>query len=608
MLLLTTPLLLSFSLAPALALPGDAPGELGPNDFRVSDMGPDFDASYWALAPSVAYSAARGEYLVVWEGRDDLGSSEFQVFAQRIDAATGARVGSNDFQVSFMSTDAKAPDVAYNAADDEYLVVWRGKHGDGAGVFGAVFGQRIDGATGALSGSAILVGDRPGDSAPARVAYNSTDNEYLVVWPAEVAPNTDEGEIFAQRLDAATGTEVGADDFRISDMGPDGVSFYDPKDPDVAYCAPSNRYLVVWWGRNDQPSLSFGENEVYGQLLDGATGAEVGRNDFRISSMGPDGTDNHHAWYPAVAYSDAAREFLVVWSGNDEISTWKVFGQRVDEFSQEVGADDFAVGVLDDLFVDRPAIAYNAAAREHAVLWAKYAGGGAPSNQEIFAQQVDALTGELAGTPLRLSDMGGDDGSISFAAAPAVAYDSTRKEFLAIWHGEDDTLLLAPGELEAYGQRFVTAIAPTTTLYGCGVNPAGSIGVASGAPSIGGTLVLTLSNPLGTQGPASQAFLALAAAPDPAFPCGTLVPEWGMGGPLAAGELLLDLASPSLAVVPGGPWVPGAGSDVSLAIPNDPSALGVAVYAQGLVVDPQATGATGVPLGLTEALVLHLGH
>ena len=51
------------------------------------------------------------------------------------------------------------------------------------------------------------------------LAYNSLNNEYLVVWQGD--DSTDgEFEIFGQRLNAATGAGIGANDFRLSDMGP----------------------------------------------------------------------------------------------------------------------------------------------------------------------------------------------------------------------------------------------------------------------------------------------------------------------------------------------------------------------------------------------------
>jgi len=74
----------------------------------------------------------------------------------------------------------------------------------------------------------------------------------------------DEYEVFGQRVDAATGAQIGAD-FRLSDMGPDGDANYDAFDPAVAYNRTNNQYLVVWYGDDDTPPLVDGEYEVFGQ-------------------------------------------------------------------------------------------------------------------------------------------------------------------------------------------------------------------------------------------------------------------------------------------------------------------------------------------------------
>ena len=41
-------------------------------------------------------------------------------------------------------------------------------------------------------------------------------------------------------------TPVGADDFRISSTGPDGDTDYGATSSDVAYNATNNEYLIVW--------------------------------------------------------------------------------------------------------------------------------------------------------------------------------------------------------------------------------------------------------------------------------------------------------------------------------------------------------------------------
>src|SRR3989304_4536829 len=140
------------------------------------------------------------------------------------------------------------------------------------------------------------------------VAYNRVSNEYLVVWHGEddTAPLVDEEvEIFGQRIDGATGVQLGGNDFRISDMGPDGNTSFVAFDPAVAYNSTNNEYLVVWDGDDNTAPLVDGEFEIFGQRIAAATGAELGGNDFRISDMGPDGSTSFAAFNPAVAYGRA---------------------------------------------------------------------------------------------------------------------------------------------------------------------------------------------------------------------------------------------------------------------------------------------------------------
>ena len=144
-----------------------------------------------------------------------------------------------------------------------------------------------------------------------------------------------------------------------------------------------------------------------------------------------------------------------------------------------------------------------------------------------------------------------------------------------------------------------------TTVLGCGVNPTGSMSVLSGAPAIGSLLVLGVDNPLGTQAPGSIPFLFLAYAPDPATPCGTLVPGIGMGGLGATGELLVGVTGPS-SILTGPSWS-GAGvpAAFTLTIPNQVGLVGKTAYLQGAILDPTISG--GVLLGVANAVELLIG-
>jgi hypothetical protein len=303
----------------------------------------------------VAYNSTNNEFLVVWEGVDNIPpiSGEQEIFGQRVGGATNVPVGDNDFRLSDMGTDgytdrgAYGPAVAYNSAQNEYLVVWFGD--DNTGSLAAeeyeIYGQRVygDWTTGTEIGGDIRLSDMgPADGNadydaynPA-VAYNSSDNEYLVVWYGNdsIAPLADELEIYGQRVDGATGAEVGDNDFHLSDMGPDGDCAYWASSPDVAYNSSQNEYLVVWNGEDDV-GMAPGEYEIFGQRLNASTGMETGDNDFRLSDMGPPLDPAYHAYSPAAAYRSRlpGNHYLVVWCGDDDRGDlvdeeFEIFGQR----------------------------------------------------------------------------------------------------------------------------------------------------------------------------------------------------------------------------------------------------------------------------------------
>lgn len=170
--------------------------------------------------------------------------------------------------------------------------------------------------------------------------------------------------------------------------------------------------------------------------------------------------------------------------------------------------------------------------------------------------------------------------------------------------------------LDCDGRVFVAAAASDNVFriqaetlaepYGCGVNPGGSLTVLGGTLATGDAITLGLDNPLGTQGPGSLPFLALVKQPDPAYPCGTPLPGLGMGPGSATGELLLGLAPPPFLTLGGPAWAgPLQPAPIPIAVPDDCLLIGVAVFAQGALLDP-APGATH-PLALTEGIELRIG-
>jgi hypothetical protein len=195
----------------------------GANDARVSDMGGTGDLVYDASHPSVAYNPRRNEYVVVWQGDDNVGGlvdNEFEVFSQRMDADMGG-LGANDFRLSDVGgvgdpnyNVAWGPEIAYNPPIDRYMVVWGGEDN---------VGGMIDG----------------------------------------------EWEIFAQMVNGDVSDGIGPNDERISDAGGIGEVTFTTYSPVVAANPQNGQFLVAWDGDDNVGGLVQGEFEIFIQRMDG---------------------------------------------------------------------------------------------------------------------------------------------------------------------------------------------------------------------------------------------------------------------------------------------------------------------------------------------------
>ena len=164
------------------------------------------------------------------------------------------------------------------------------------------------------------------------LAYNSTNNEYVCVWEGEVGANIHK-EIMGQRL-TSTGGETGTDDFLISDMGGAGTNTsFRGDNPVVAYNAKDNEYLVVWFGDDNTNGVINNEQEVFGQFLSN-TGGAIGNNDFLISNTMGLGSTPSTVQTPFVSYTDTGlNSYLAAWAGSDDgsnINDPDIFGHMVE--------------------------------------------------------------------------------------------------------------------------------------------------------------------------------------------------------------------------------------------------------------------------------------
>jgi hypothetical protein len=313
---------------------------------RLSRMGPDDDPTFNASRPKVAYSPTLDEYLVVWAGNDrrsGLGDAEREIFGQRVSGA-GLPVGADDFRISDMGTPgasefaAAEPAVDYNRNRDEYLVVWSGDD------------------------LQFRLGRPPTPLIPVLV-----DNEF---------------EIFGQRL-SADGTEIGTNDFRISDAGPEADPDFDARAPDVAFSSVNGQFMVVWHAR--EPFGGSTDQQVYGQRISGA-GAPVGANDFLISEAARDGQGEPRADAPEVVANDRADEFMIVWTDGSNVA--RLFGERRDGEGALVGPSDVSLASKPPDDTSGPSdVAYSPLDNRYLATWT-YADMGAVGSDVIDRRLV----------------------------------------------------------------------------------------------------------------------------------------------------------------------------------------------------------------------------
>lgn len=451
--------------------------------FRVSTMGADANALLDANAPSVAYSAIGGRYLVVWYGDNDAADG-FEIWG-RLYNPDGTPASDqtliSDTTPAGTARNAFDPDVVANPTNDEFLVVWDSDDDVAARQDGEeeIYGRIVDSAPDAASNdltfisSQINVSNVGGsneaimDAFNPAAAVNSVTGEYFVVWNGDHTPATDGNyEIWGQHLNA-NGVAIGGaalDDFRISTNG--NVSTFSVADPDVAFSAVSNEYLVVWEG--DRTNTDAGDYEIYGQRVM-AGGGEIG-GDVRLSQMGDDSTVLFNAFAPAIAWDSARNEHMVVWWGDDNTigdSQFEIFGQRVAPDTTSNG-DRLRISDLGPVDPDfdafDPAIAYAADLDQFFVA---FDGDDTTNGRlEVFGQAVAGGGSEVGTNDFLISDMQPNCATdpatctIPSAFVPAVAYDSAQDRFVSVWEGDETVNGLVSGEDEIWGRLVSPFVAP----------------------------------------------------------------------------------------------------------------------------------------------------
>ncbi len=425
----------------------------GPETIAVSHTGPDGDPTFDAFLPQVAFNPALNEYLVVWEATQGAGLASI-VFGQRLDALTGMRAVEEDFAISsdpegFNFGDARFPAVAYNSNANEYLVVWARQLAPEQHL---LMGRRLAADGSWINKDPILVAPASFlDAFAPKIAYNPTLDQYLVVWDGLGPPDAGR-EIYGRRLDGEA-RPLGPEVIRISDMGPPGNALFDAYEPVLALNADRQEYLVVWQG-DDAVDEEF---EIYGQRLAAASGAEIGENDFRISDAGPEGDPRFYAAFPTVVFNPIEDEYLVVWAAQESLGKPEIYGQRLTGATAvQLGPNDFPVshfGEADqtDFGAQAPSLVFDGDSNRYLATWEGVDPQRTAAGEfEIFGRFLPARPeGRDASAEFRVSRTGPDKNADFDAFAVSAVYNTVTGSFLAVWEAEGSQ----PNEFEIFGRQ-----------------------------------------------------------------------------------------------------------------------------------------------------------
>jgi hypothetical protein len=285
------------------------------------------------------------------------------------------------------------PAIAHNNYHDEYLVVWHNNRP----VAKDIYARRVSERGGLRSWFSI---SNCSNCLYPAVAYNHTNDEYLVVWSQYSAT---QWEIWGKIIPwNGPGTNA---PFQIASWTSMNLGV-----PAVAWNSYRNEYMVVW-----QTSLvSTGQLLGIGRRRLSNAGAFLSNADY-ITGMG---TTNQGS--PDLVYNLAADGYLVVWVEPGASAT-NVFGGRLNREGALQG-NKFAVDASSNE-QQKPAITTNEQDR-YMVVWQEMVSG----DWDIHGKEVNSATGAPLPTQYLIAILYGID-----ETTPDVACNGGTGEYLTVW-------------------------------------------------------------------------------------------------------------------------------------------------------------------------------
>lgn len=277
----------------------------------------------------LVYSKADNQYLLLYR---NVGASSEDVYGKFV-TYDGTAVGSA-YQISDGQTSVSNPRGAYNSSEDEYLVVWTDMRNDVNSVFGSI----IDGEGNVVKDDFAITNSSTPEALEA-VAYSSASNSYMVIYEYEYSWS----QPWLKGIPVAADGTVGSP-FVISE------NMEQSTDADMAYNQGNDSFGVVWDRK--------GPSTIYGAVFrpDGSTVTPA----YAVS----EGTGSDYD--PAVAADTSTGKALIVWEESSNGSEY-LAGNLVSE-SASSGAITLEV-VSSVSYTDDLRITYNPVSQNYLLTW-----------------------------------------------------------------------------------------------------------------------------------------------------------------------------------------------------------------------------------------------
>ena len=257
-------------------------------------------------------------------------------------------------------------------------------------------------------------------------AYNSSNEEYLLVWMDDDDPDNLHAYIMNR-----TGVEV-QPEYTIPTGGIGA-----PKRPELAYNSTDNTYMLLW----SEPTGTYIDNWGLIQEYHHLYALQLSSSGEPLDPPATLITDQLTIWDIRMAYdliyNSTADEYLVVWEKPPGVVRWYIY-QPHTLFAQRMSAEgtlqDSPVAVFSGV-VSSIRAAYSTVSDEYIVTWDLQA--YEPYGYELFAQRLDPSDLSLRGSLIYISNI-----VYGWQANARIAYAETTDQYIVTF---EDTYPEIPG-------------------------------------------------------------------------------------------------------------------------------------------------------------------